>query len=43
MGRLYARTKQYNLVQANKYLSSELAAMGLAECVRVGMHRHVML
>lgn len=42
LGQLYARSKTGNFEQANKYLSSEIAAIGLSESIRLGIHKYLM-
>ena len=42
LGQLYARSKTGNFDQANKYLSSEIAAIGLSESIRLGIHKYLM-
>lgn len=42
LGQLYARSKAGNFEQANKNLSSEMAAIGLVESIRIGIHKYLM-
>ena len=43
LGELYAFSKENKLEQAFRYLSSELAAIGLSESIRIGIHKCFML